>query len=378
MTSCETKPTLVLYTGGTFGMKVNGEGLKPVEKFTVSDELETIVSLSDRKKADEISRKFGDAVLQMRSFTTRKTKTVDREPIKYHFYELDTLIDSSLMNEDNWKEIATLIKGFYDDYSGFVVVMGTDTMAYASSALSFMLENLGKPVVFTGAQIPIFDGRSDGPENLMCSLIVSTLGIPEVLLCFNKKAFRGNRVVKTDCVDLDAYDSPNLPPLVTLDSKVTETESLERKPGNLQVQEMCPKGQVGLLVIYPGITEEQVRNTVKALHAVVVLTFGSGNIDDKIVNVLGDEQLKRKRLYANVTQCLKGAVTSDYNASKALERLGAVNCSDITTEAAFTKLSYVLAKKGTFEERKQMMETVLRGEMSAEDRVKKNRNIENN
>ncbi|XP_067658514.1 L-asparaginase-like isoform X3 [Haliotis asinina] len=351
MTSCETKPTLVLYTGGTFGMKVNGEGLKPVEKFTVSDELETIVSLSDRKKADEISRKFGDAVLQMRSFTTRKTKTVDREPIKYHFYELDTLIDSSLMNEDNWKEIATLIKGFYDDYSGFVVVMGTDTMAYASSALSFMLENLGKPVVFTGAQ---------------------------VLLCFNKKAFRGNRVVKTDCVDLDAYDSPNLPPLVTLDSKVTETESLERKPGNLQVQEMCPKGQVGLLVIYPGITEEQVRNTVKALHAVVVLTFGSGNIDDKIVNVLGDEQLKRKRLYANVTQCLKGAVTSDYNASKALERLGAVNCSDITTEAAFTKLSYVLAKKGTFEERKQMMETVLRGEMSAEDRVKKNRNIENN
>ncbi|XP_046375945.2 L-asparaginase-like isoform X2 [Haliotis rufescens] len=322
--------------------------------------------------------------MPMTKLRTRETKiNNDSLTLDLDVFEFERLIDSSKMNQREWEEIAECIKDNYNEYTGFVVVMGTDTMAYASSALSFMLENLGKPVVFTGAQISIFDARSDGPGNLLCSLIVSTLDIPEVLLCFNKKAFRASRVVKMDCVDFDAYDSPNMPAVVTLDytgisyNVLVEEKLVLKKPeGPLRVQKMLPKNDVGLLVIFPGMTPQQVKNTVKDLRGVVLLTFGTGNVDNKVVDALIDEEGTEdtKRLFVNVTQCLKGSVTSAYAASKGLKELGVVQGWNMTTEAAFTKLCYVRAKRDAFLNQKKMMEENLRGEMD----VIPNENIHNN
>ncbi len=352
-------------------------GLTSAERLKVSEELSRVVPVNVIENPS-INGK------NMTRLRTRKTKINNKIwQVDLDVLEFERLIDSSKMNQRDWEEIAECIKVHYDEYTGFVVVMGTDTMAYASSALSFMLENLSKPVVFTGAQMSIFDAWSDGPENLLCSLIVSTLDIPEVLLCFNKKAFRASRVVKMDCVDLDAYASPNMPALVTLDCKVAVEEKLVlKKPeGPLRVQKMRPQSDVGLLVIFPGMTAQQVKNTVKDLLGVVMLTFGTGNIDNTVVDALkelkAEEGTKHKqRLFVNVTQCLKGSVTSAYEASKGLKDLGVVQGWNMTTEAAFTKLSYVRAKQDVFSKQKEMMEENLRGEMDVIPN--ENKNIHNN
>nr|XP_021482700.1 60 kDa lysophospholipase isoform X1 [Meriones unguiculatus] len=290
--------------------------------------------------------------------------------IIYTVLECQPLFDSSDMTITEWVQIAQTIERHYTQYQGFVVVHGTDTMAFAASVLSFMLENLQKPVVLTGAQVPIHALWNDGRENLLGALLMAgQYIIPEVCLFFQNQLFRGNRTTKVDARRFAAFCSPNLPPLATVGADVTINRELVRKASGKDhlVVHSSMERDVGLLRLYPGIPASLVRTFLQPpLKGVVMETFGSGNGPTK-PDLLQELRMAAEQglIIVNCTHCLQGAVTSDYASGMAMAGAGIVSGFDMTSEAALAKLSYVLGQPElSLDDRKKLLAKDLRGEMT--------------
>ncbi|CAK1703807.1 asparaginase [Vibrio sp. 10N.222.51.C8] len=289
---------------------------------------------------------------------------------EYTIHEYSPLMDSSDMTPLDWQTIADDIRANYDKYDGFVILHGTDTMAYTASALSFMLENLGKPVIVTGSQIPLAELRSDGQANLLNALhIAANYPINEVTLFFNNKLMRGNRSTKSHADGFNAFTSPNLNPLLEAGINIQLSNNVkvnEQPEGAFKVHNITPQ-PIGVITMYPGISHEVIRNTLlQPVNAMILLTFGVGNApqNPELLQHLKDAS-ERGVIVVNLTQCLAGKVNmGGYATGCALAEAGVVSGYDMTPEAALAKLHYLLSQNLGYEEVKAQMQQVLRGEMS--------------
>ncbi|XP_004376859.1 60 kDa lysophospholipase [Trichechus manatus latirostris] len=350
---------LAVYTGGTIGMRSEGGVLVPGKGLAAV--LRRLPMFHDEEYAQACQLPEDTLVLPPVSPDQRVIYTV---------LEWQPLLDSSDMTMAEWVQIAQTIERHYEQYHGFVVIHGTDTMAFAASMLSFVLENLQKPVILTGAQVPIHALWNDGRENLLGALLMAGhYLIPEVCLFFQKQLFRGNRATKVDSRRFAAFCSPNLPPLATVGADIIINQELVQKVRGkepLLVHSRLER-DVGVLRLYPGIPASLVRAFLQhPLKGVVLETFGSGNgpTEPELLQELRAAS-GRGVLILNCTHCLQGTVTSDYAAGAALADTGLVSGSDMTTEAALAKLAYVLGRLGlSLDDRKQLLAQDLRGEMT--------------
>jgi len=319
----EKSSILVIYTGGTIGMKNDAEtgALVPFDFSDIYDE-----------------------------FPSLKRLNVDIDVMT-----MDPVIDSSNVTPENWVALARLIRDNYARYDGFVVLHGTDTMSYTASALSFMFENLPKPVVFTGSQIPIGVMRTDGRENLITAIEIAgarTGGrpeVPEVSLYFQNRLFRANRTTKRSAEALSAFRSYNYPPLAEVGVNIAYNFQAIMHPAEtspeLRIATNLATG-IGVIKLFPGLSEEILRSMLSspALRAVVLETFGSGNAptNEWFIRVL-QETINRGVIILNITQCGGGKVSMElYETGLRLQKIGVLCGNDMTTEAAVTKVMYVL------------------------------------
>lgn len=287
-----------------------------------------------------------------------------------------TPIDSSSINIEHWNDLAYIITENYDTYDGFVILHGTDTMAYSASALSFMLEGLNKPVIFTGAQLPIGAARSDARENLITALDIASNnvdGVPvisEICIYFSYLLIRGNRSKKVESVHFNAFESENYPPLAEAGVEIEFNNAAlqpHRKNARLRYKKILDTN-VAIMKMFPGITPAVVESilSIKGLKGVVMETFGAGNTTTErwFIDYL-KEAIENNIIIFNVSQCTGGRVMQGrYATSKLLEDMGVVSGSDITTEAAITKMMYLLSNEDSFENVKKKLKIPLCGEMS--------------
>lgn len=290
-------------------------------------------------------------------------------------YCFDPVIDSSNMQPKYWIEIAQVIQSHYESYDGFVVLHGSDTMAYTASALSFMLENLNKPVILTGSQLPLGMVRTDGRENFVTALEIASATIdntpivPEVAIYFENQLMRGNRTIKFNAENFEAFRSPNYPPLATVGIHIKYNHAQIRKPNFKKLRlntNLCT--DIAILKLFPGITENAVRAILKTegLRGVVFETYGTGNAPtEKWLLDLLAEAVISGIVILNVTQCQGGSVEMEkYQTGMALKKIGVLTGKDITSEAAIAKMMYVLGNSKTLSEINSMMLTVLAGEIT--------------
>lgn len=333
------KRILIIYTGGTIGMMKSDHGYTP-EKDSFLEQLNNIQELKDEKM-----------------------------PL-WDLVSLEPLLDSSSVSVDEWNKIGEIISNAYESYDGFVVLHGTDTMAYTASALSFMLENLSKPVVFTGSQIPLCEIRNDARDNLITSfLIASNENIHEVCLYFGGKLLRGNRAIKFSANDLIAFMSPNYPTLADVGIDIRYHRSALMKetdqPFSFQKLQRVP---IGVLKVFPGIQFDLFEPIMmNALKGIVVETFGAGNIpqDGKELFPLIKRAFEHGTIVTVTSQCSHGSVIlGAYEASNGLKEAGAVSGYDMTSEACVAKMYYLFSKGYDSELIKELMETNLRGELT--------------
>ena len=333
------KKVLIIYTGGTIGMKKTDNGYAPISGF------------------------FAGAISAIPDLSRDGVPAWD-------LHEMSPLLDSSDMTVREWNEIARLIYDSYDRYDGFVVLHGTDTMAYTASALSFMLEGLDKPVILTGSQIPLSEVRSDGRDNLITSLIIAGEGVVrEVCLYFSGKLLRGNRATKMSADDLVAFDSPNYPHLadvgITIKYNHSAIGGYPTMPRALCTLDNVP---IGVLKVFPGIQFGLFESIMTdKLSGIVLETFGAGNIPSGGAGLI--PIIKRAFECGSVitvsSQCPAGTVSlGTYETSSGLKAAGAVSALDMTTEAAVAKLYYLFSLGIDKESVKRMMEENLRGELS--------------
>jgi len=287
--------------------------------------------------------------------------------------QLEHIIDSSNMTPSLWVDIANIVEREYDNYDGFVVLHGTDTMAYTASALSFMFKNLGKPVVLTGSQLPLGMLRSDGRDNIICALEIAAqhdVVIPEVCIFFQSHLYRGNRSTKVSAEHFDAFTSYNYPSLAKAGIEIEYKRHLiaEQPLGNLLVRKQFDTN-VAVLKLFPGIQPSVVRQMIDTpgLKGLIIETFGSGNAPTEgwFIDAL-KSGIDRGLIILDVTQCKAGAVKlRQYEASCDLDRIGVLSGHDITIEAAVTKMMFLLGIHGdNLELVKKRLETSLRGEIS--------------
>lgn len=333
------KKVYVAYTGGTIGMKPSSKGFIPEPDY------------------------FYEQVSKL-------PEILSKEIPQFEIHEYSNLIDSSNINPEDWYRISQDIKLHYDDYDGFVVLHGTDTMAYTASALSFMLEDLSKPVIVTGSQIPISQVRSDARDNLITSLILAAnYDIPEVGLFFHNKLYRGNRTRKLDATGFHAFQSPNFPVLVNVgtDIKVHHELILKDPEKTLKIQKIKPP-KVVMLTLFPGFPATMIKSLLDSdIQGLVLMTYGIGNApsNDKFLLKLLKQACDAGIIIVNCTQCNKGAVNMhSYETGQTLLETGIINGFDMTPEATLTKLSYLLSCDYTVSEIKQKMQQNLRGELS--------------
>ena len=332
------KRIYIAYTGGTIGMKNSEQGYVPIKGHLT----ESINGTPDFHREE------------MPEFTIN---------------EYSPLIDSSNMAPSDWQRIADDIKANYEDYDGFVVLHGTDTMAYTSSALSFMFENLEKPIIVTGSQIPLSQLRSDGQVNLLNSLfIAANYPINEVGLYFNNKLFRGNRCIKAYADGFNAFDSPNMPPLLEAGINIKliagELNVMSDKP--LTLTQITPQ-PIGVVHLYPGISSELVANIIKQpVKALIIRSYGVGNApqDEQLLACL-TQAYHQGIVVVNCSQCIQGTVNMDgYATGVALSKCGVVGGGDMTLEATLTKLHYLLSKDLPQAEVCRLLQENLRGELT--------------
>ena len=334
---------LIIYTGGTLGMAYDESGsLVPFNFGQILEKMPNLINLN--------------IAITVISFP---------EPI-----------DSSNVNMQHWVDMAYIIYENYDSYDGFVVLHGTDTMAYSASMLSFMLKGLSKPVIFTGAQLPISAMRSDARENLMTSLEIAISKangkpiVPEVCIFFNHMLLRGNRAKKMQSVHFDAFESENYPPLAEA-GIVIDYNYAAIKPYKEGVQlkylNKLDKS-VMILKLFPGITSEVIDScfNIEGLRGVVMETYGSGNspTEQWFIETI-DKAVKKGIIILNVSQCNGGRVIQGrYETSKELKRIGVLSGGDITSEAAICKMMFLLANETDEEEIRRKLITPIAGEMS--------------
>ncbi|KAK3702564.1 hypothetical protein RRG08_042557 [Elysia crispata] len=375
--SAKTDSTvLVIYTGGTIGMVNQNGSYRPLANCMIS-KLRALPIFNSAAFQQPGSYKEDEDNLLVLQLDTNSEQGSVRPPaaspnrVAYKIIEFDPLLDSSNMAISDWIKIAECIKEHYDEYDGFVVLHGTDTMAYTASALSFMFENLGKPVILTGSQIPIYETRSDGRNNFLDSLIIAgTYAIPEVMVCFFEKVYRGNRCIKADADGFSAFASPNMPPLVQLQVKIKVDYSSIFCQGTQEKfsisTNMCPN--VGLLRLFPGITTQTVRAFLQPpVQGVVLQTYGAGNAPNNRPDLLllFKEAYNWGVIIVNISQCTKGNVGASYATGAALGDAGVIFGGDMTPEAALTKLAYVLGKDTwSLDFKRKMMARNLRGELT--------------
>jgi L-asparaginase len=339
-----SKPKILLiYTGGTIGMRKDFE-TGALKAFNFSKLLHSIPEL----------------------------KLLDCEIDTFSF---ENPIDSSNMNPEYWAETARTIQRNYDDFDGFVVLHGSDTMSYSASALSFMFENLSKPIIFTGSQLPIGDLRTDAKENLITAIQIASLQengkplIKEVCLYFEYKLYRGNRTTKINAEHFRAFISPNYPFLVESGVHLNINSQLflpANENDSLKVHTHLDNN-VAIVKIFPGIGETVLSAilNIDSLKGIVLETYGAGNAptEDWFLSLL-QNAINRGLFIVNVTQCSIGSVSmGHYETSTTMKKLGIISGKDITTEAAITKLMYLLGQNIAQEDFKNAFETSLRGEM---------------
>ena len=280
------------------------------------------------------------------------------------------------MEPSLWVRLAEIIRDRYDDYDGFVILHGTDTMAYSASALSFMLENLSKPVIFTGSQLPVGRPRTDGKENLISSVEIAVAKnpdgsavVPEVCIFFNSQLLRGNRSTKADATSFNAFRSPNYPPLATAGIDIRYNRKMiapaTGKPFTIHTG---LDTRVSILKVHPGITPQVVRNILLGpeTRAVIIETYGSGNAISKewFIQIVREASAMGKILL-NVTQCLAGTVNMDlYATGRALANAGVVSGGDMTTEAALAKLFFLMGATPDNAQVKSLLDKNIRGGIS--------------
>lgn len=334
------KKIYIAYTGGTIGMQPSPNGYVPAPGFLAK----TLAAMPEFHR------------VEMPLFT---------------LHEYPTLLDSSDMHPTDWQRIANDIQANYNQYDGFIILHGTDTMAYTASALSFMFENLGKPVIVTGSQIPLAELRSDGQENLLNALyIAANYPIAEVGLYFNNRLYRGNRSRKIDASGFEAFASPNFPPLLEAGIEIRFRAGKITLCGEHELQVTPIQAQpIGMITLYPGIDAAVLENTLQQpVKALILLSYGVGN-GPQTSALLHQLNLAEKNhiLVMNCTQCLQGRVNmSGYATGHALQTAGVISGTDITPEAALAKLHYVLSKNLPFDQAKQQMQADLRGELTAD------------
>jgi L-asparaginase len=332
---------LIVYTGGTFGMTYDKDGvLIPFDFSLILEHLPTLKNLA----------------LELTVISFEKP------------------IDSSNMEPEHWQVLGKIIYENYVAHDGFVVLHGTDTMAYTASALSFMLEGLSKPVIFTGAQLPITEPRSDARENLITALELASAKtegrpvVPEVCIYFDYELLRGNRSKKVESMQFDAFDSGNYPPLAKAGVKIDYNFSVIR-PYQQQALTLRSKidSNISILKLFPGIPTSAVEAILetKALKAVILETYGSGNAPtsgDLVQSV--KRAIDRGVIVLNISQCSGGMVTQGrYETSRELQQIGVIGGADMTTEAAVTKLMLLLGEYGA-EKAKVLVAQSLAGELT--------------
>lgn len=295
--------------------------------------------------------------------------------VQLEAYSVEEPIDSSNMNPRLWSQLAQLIVDRYENYDGFVILHGSDTMAYTASALSFMFENLNKPVILTGSQLPIGMIRTDGKENLITAIEIAAArekGSPlvaEVAVYFENQLYRGNRTHKHNAEQFEAFQSPNYPVLADAGIRINYNNNALR-PCNLLELKLHPKfdTNVAVLTLFPGISENWVKHALSApgIKAFVMRTFGSGNAPNQpwFTNLL-ESTIQRGVLILNITQCAVGNVEQGrYETSVRLRDIGVIGGADLTLEAAVTKLMFLLGQDISDEERRILATRSLRGEMT--------------
>lgn len=340
----EKKKILIIHTGGTIGMVPTENGFAP-KPGVLLEELKNIRDLSSPDM-----------------------------PV-WDLIEFEPLLDSTNIRYEQWNSIADAIALYYDKYDGFVVLHGTDTLAYSASALSFMLEGLDKPVVFTGAQIPLCELRSDGRDNLITSMMIAADGvIREVSLCFGDSILRGNRAIKYSADGMMAFTSPNFNKLadagITIEynhASINEYEKTSLHSGPLNIVKLN-ESRIAVIKIVPGIQFDIFEPIMlESLDGLVLETFGKGNIPDydTALSRLISEASRCGTIVVVCTQCPAGTVSlGTYKAGSALVEAGAVSGGNMTTEAVITKLTYLLSKGLPKEDIRRLMQTDLRGELT--------------
>lgn len=339
------KSILLIYTGGTIGMKTSPStgALVPFMFNQIEEEVPEL-------------KKFG---------------------VKISNYTFDPIIDSSNVSPAMWSKLAEIIKARYNEYDGFVVLHGTDTMSYTASALSFMLQNLDKPVIFTGSQIPIGVLRTDGKENLITAIEIAAaeingeVAVPEVCIYFDNNLMRANRTTKYSAHHFNAFRSYNYPNLAVAGIDISYNRDSIRKVDtfapSLDVHtELCP--EVAVIRLFPGITQSSVLPVLSSseIRGVVIQSYGSGNAPQLpwLITAI-KEAIDRGVIIVNVTQCTAGSVNMDlYDTGRELKSVGVIGGRDITTEAIVAKLMYILGKNLSHKQIKLYLEKSIRGEMT--------------